>query len=99
MLIDGLIHDVPDQFRNGYASLMTQRVSIIERAFQIARTGEYSGTKGVIDRLKREGYEPGRSPAISGIALCPDQEGMCRGTGRRLIRSGRQGAGSSFQWR
>jgi hypothetical protein len=38
---------------------MNYPVSIIERAFQIARSGQHLDTKSVLSQLKREDYEHG----------------------------------------
>jgi len=39
---------------------MTHKATVMERAFELARSGQERGTSEIVARLKREGYETGQ---------------------------------------
>ncbi len=63
---------------------MIQGVTVIERAFQLAQSGNYETVVAIKDRLRREGYD---AEQIMGGTLRAQLRALCR-----IAQSGRSEA-------
>jgi len=54
---------------------MTNRPTSLERAFQLAKGGQYSGLGGVMEQLKAEGFSLGQ---IEGASLRRQLRALCQ---------------------
>ena len=67
---------------------MNQQTTILERAYELARSGEFSGIGAVKARLKSEGYGS-QMNQLFGLTLTRDLKRLCaesRAAGRCSVR-------------